>query len=341
MPPKGLPMPSSAVRTFDDPYEYQTSIRAGGVKVVVTAAGAFHAELTRIDLHRLWMQRNRVSLPIIAHVAMHKNRCAIMFPTDPQQISTHQSGMALPFGDVVFNSLEAEFYLRSFPHLHWGSMSLTPEDLSASGRALVGDDVIAPAMMRVIRPPPDLMSRLIDLHNAAGHLAATVPDILAHPEVARAMEQQLVRTMIACLTDQATAERSHANHHRVAVMRRFEQLAEAHQAEPLYLPETCAALGVTHRTLRLHCQEHLGMGPHRYLWLRRMHLARRALALADGTTRTVTEIANDHGFGELGRFAVSYRQLFGESPSVTLRRPPDDRRTLGIGQFKDIMSVPA
>lgn len=61
------------------------------------------------------------------------------------------------------------------------------------------------------------------------------------------------------------------------------------------------------------------MSPHRYLWLRRMNLARRALLHADPTARIVTEIANNYGFAELGRFAVSYRKLFGESPSVTLR----------------------
>jgi len=54
--------------------------------------------------------------------------------------------------------------------------------------------------------------------------------------------------------------------------------------------------------------------------------------LADGTVKTVTEIANDHGFGELGRFAVSYRKLYGEAPSVTLRRPPDSRGSIEIGQ---------
>ena len=67
------------------------------------------------------------------------------------------------------------------------------------------------------------------------------------------------------------------------------------------------------------------MGPIRYLWLRRMQLAHRALVRADRSTATVTDVATAHGFWELGRFAVAYRSLYGESPSVTLSRDPTVR----------------
>jgi AraC-like DNA-binding protein len=68
------------------------------------------------------------------------------------------------------------------------------------------------------------------------------------------------------------------------------------------------------------------MSPMRYLWLRRMHLARRGLRVANPAATTVTEIATNYGFWELGRFSVAYRLLFGESPSAALRRPAEDPR---------------
>jgi AraC-like DNA-binding protein len=101
-------------------------------------------------------------------------------------------------------------------------------------------------------------------------------------------------------------------------MQRFHAAIEASDDKAVYLPELCSRIGVAGRTLRLCCHEHLGMGPKRFLLLRRMHLARRALHQAAPDT-TVTDVATEFGFWELGRFAVEYKALFGEAPSETLR----------------------
>jgi len=319
-------MPSSAVLNFADPYAYQKAVHAADLQVFVAARGTFEATLTRIKLDRLWMQRARFSLPAVTHSAVGKDRSMIFLQFDLDQAPILHSGIEVPPDQIVCYSPGSEHHYRTSASYHCGGMSLRPAVLAAFGEILVGREVTAPAATRVLRPPPALMSRLQNLHKAAGDLAATAPDILAHPEVAKALEQELVRVMVACLTDPATEERSRSIRPRQPIMQRFEQMLAERQDEPLYITEVCAGIGVSDRTLRLHCQEQLGMSPHQYLWLRRMNLARRALALADATARTVTEIANDHGFAELGRFAVAYRKLFGESPSVTLRRAPDDRR---------------
>jgi transcriptional regulator GlxA family with amidase domain len=129
--------------------------------------------------------------------------------------------------------------------------------------------------------------------------------------------------MVRCPADDGTpGERSIGNRRHAAIIARLEDFLAANCDQPLYLAEICTAIGVPERTLRTCCEEHLGMGPIRYLWLRRMHLAHSALNRAAPATTTVTEIATAYGFWEFGRFAVAYRELFGESPSVSLGRSP-------------------
>lgn len=104
------------------------------------------------------------------------------------------------------------------------------------------------------------------------------------------------------------------------IIAQFEALLEANPDRPLRLAEICAAIGISDKTLLRCCHKYLAMSPVRYGWLRRMNLAHDALVRADPKVVTVTEIANDHGFPQLGQFSVNYRTLFGEAPSKTLHR---------------------
>jgi transcriptional regulator GlxA family with amidase domain len=124
-------------------------------------------------------------------------------------------------------------------------------------------------------------------------------------------------SLIKKLRDNSLAQGQHA-----VIMRRFRRVLEETPEQPLYIPEICKAIRVPDRTLRQCCQEYLRLGPKRYLLLRRLHLARRALRQAQPDKTTVTDTATRFGFWQLGRFAVEYQSLFGESPSVTLRQLP-------------------
>ena len=84
---------------------------------------------------------------------------------------------------------------------------------------------------------------------------------------------------------------------------------------------------VNERVLRRAFQDTHGAPPSRYLRTLRLSEARRALLSTLDRDVTVTEIATLFGFAELGRFSVEYRAVFGESPSVTLRRACENSRT--------------
>lgn len=312
-------MPSSSVRRFVDPDDYSASIRGTVAEITLTGRGRFSAKLTRIDLHRLWLQRFSESLPRVAHVTLPADRTVVSFRTRPG--SSLRRGGVENTPSTIFLSAEADYYQRSSGPVHFGSMSLPTNELLG----MVGEIKCFPSGGAMwLSPRPAAMARLLRLHRKAGDLAEKTPEIIIDSNAARGLEQALIQAMLDCLgQDPVNGDRFAARRHQL-IMRRFGRLLEAHCHEARFLPEICQMIGVSERTLRRCCQEQIGMGPTRFLLLRRMHLVRRALRQADPATETVTSIATRFGFWELGRFAGSYRSLFAEPPSATLRRPPDD-----------------
>jgi transcriptional regulator GlxA family with amidase domain len=106
---------------------------------------------------------------------------------------------------------------------------------------------------------------------------------------------------------------------RREVVERAEEYVRAHMDAPVPLARLCHMVGLSERGLRNAFYDVCGMSPKRWMLAERLQSVRRALSDAGGPSATVTDIATDHGFYELGRFAVTYRETFGEAPSATLR----------------------
>ena len=321
-------MARSAILSFNDPISYQAAIPGTAAEIVVTAKGSFRAEFTVIQFDKLWMYYASENRSRVAHSALSPKRGGIAFLTDANQPAAQYCGMDVSSEAIVISNAGSSRHIRTWGPCRWAGLTLPVEDLSATGYALAGRDLTGGSLTRLAYPKPAHMARVVRLRATAQRLAEVAPDTLAHPDVSNALEDELVRAMVACLADEASARPTSGWRHHTAVISRFEELLAANRDRPLHLTEICAAVGASQRTLETCCEEHLGMGPIRYLWLRRMHLARRALIGADPSNTTVTQIATGHGFWELGRFAVSYKRLFGESPSATLHRPAGDLRTI-------------
>ncbi len=110
----------------------------------------------------------------------------------------------------------------------------------------------------------------------------------------------------------------------------LEAWIDAHLAEPLTLGQLCAQAGVGARSLQLAFEARRGMSPMRHVAERRFAAAHQRLMRAMPQD-AVTTIALDCGFDHMSRFALGYRQVFGQSPSQTLaarRRTPPRARAL-------------
>lgn len=223
-------------------------------------------------------------------------------------------------GDWLSLGEEMESHHRTFGPNDFVTLTLSASDLARAAIDVTGRELTVTAGT-VIRPAAELNARLMSMIEAATRVAKTTPEVFMAPLAASALEQALLEPMIMCLSDGNVLEETISRRRRAAIAKSFETAVEANVDRPMLLQELFQMIGIPTRTLRAICEEQLGVSPHRYLTLRRLHMTRDALLRNDQHSATVTRIATDFGFWELGRFSGMYKHLFGEAPSETLRRP--------------------
>lgn len=93
----------------------------------------------------------------------------------------------------------------------------------------------------------------------------------------------------------------------------FDKLSVSHLAKLLDRDRTA---------LRAACLERTGITLDVFLKGRRLSEVHRRLRLSDTRTTRVSDVSMEFGYYHWGRFSQSYRAMFGECPSDTLRRAP-------------------
>ena len=91
-------------------------------------------------------------------------------------------------------------------------------------------------------------------------------------------------------------------------------------ANPPSIPELTKAIGIPKRSLYHSFKTVLGMGPHQYLTLIRLHKLRMLLLNADPKKQTVTQLASSMGFEQLGRLSGIYSILLLRKPQRHLKK---------------------
>lgn len=181
--------------------------------------------------------------------------------------------------------------------------------------AEVLNGIVGCAESMVVRPGYSLACALRDsLLGLAGAVAAGKvgsDDV----SVARGLKPRLA----ACLRPSARSS-VHAVNGRSAIVRRAESFYRSHVGEAVSIAQLSAVAGVSERSLRNAFYHVYSTSPKRYLKLWQLHQVRNVLKAHQQSVVTVTDVATDHGFYELGRFATEYRALFGERPSQTLQK---------------------
>ena len=225
---------------------------------------------------------------------LHEKGFPMMFPGAIELL--HSSGQAMVILLVQITLLQS---------------MLTPEQFDALGRLAVSH--LLPASGSTVK---QFGRYLLELINATSRN----PAMLEEPASIQAIEEGVLE-WIGNLIPAAEQKRSLKLYpRRQSELNSVLEFMRDAGDTVITLSQLVEVTDCSARTLELAFRERFDLTPIGFLRLHRFHAARRALIAADMHETTVEQAARRCGFNHLGRFAVEYRKLFGESPSATLRR---------------------
>lgn len=312
-------MPGSGTWSFSDVSGFQASLGDICTEFVVTHPGTFSARLTRTTLQHLHLMRAQEVLSRVAYVALPPDRIYVSFSSQPA-LSLIWRGVTLDPGEIILHSRGERLHQRTVGAGCWGLISMPPSSLALFGKAVTGSVLELPASGQLLRPNTRELTQLVRVHGEAAHLAETRPQTVGHPEIVRAMEQELAELLIFCLADCKVRVETDAMKRVQRVMNSFEDFLATNLRANTDFLELRSGIGVSAGAFRDICAAALGVGPGRYVQLRRLMRVRAAIIRADPGRARLSELATSGGFNQPGRFAALYRAAFGETPSATLRR---------------------
>jgi AraC-like DNA-binding protein len=313
-----VPMPAVTTSTFTDSTSYAAAFPDGVVNLVFDRDRDFRARLTLAELPRLHITHCEENLRRVAYLALTEKR-AVLSLNMRRTTPLFYKGTELGSDEIIFHCLGDQFHQRTDGASEWAYLSLTPALLSAYSRTLRGADLAPPAIGTIQKLSSPATARLRSLLAKLRRLIQATPHILAHNEVARSVEHDILQTLIPALGVSVLQDHRGALQRHASAVLSLELELAANPMRKFRTSDFCASIQIRERALQRCCSKILGMGPRRYERLRRLNCVRAALQTAGRSTR-IGEVASSFGFRELGRFAAEYRKVFGECPSATLSR---------------------
>lgn len=315
--------PGVVAVSFNECDQFAEAIRHEGLEVVQTERGRFSNQVLLIPMEETLMRYGTHPNSWLCSATALRGHVSIVLDTISKG-PTIQNGQAIYEEQALgLHGSGAEHFSRSSP----GEYLYVPfpeERFQKAWRAATGQEsAVRPGEFRRVRPEGRRWRALLDTIAAVRKQAEIAPASWDNRAMRAATERSLLNAIVLAVAANQGRTRSPAPRvsacERSAIVRRTQEHLRAHSNAPVYVLDLCAATGVSERTLRDAFLKQCGMGPMRYLKLRRLHQVRRSLHDAAPGVASVKAAALENGFWDLGRFAVDYRAMFGESPSQTLK----------------------
>ena len=290
-------------------------------ELVVIGQGQFRARLIQINLARLSLLNAEEWQSRVLFLRPPADRLVILLPWDSEPCQSW-AGMALGAQEILTVRAVPGVHARTVGHCHSAAIFCSTDYLVRVGRRLIGPQFVVPPGVVRWQPAPDSLKALTALFRAAIRVTGSRLSAPTSPEAARGLEQEVLGALAECLST-APARRGERHRMQISVMARFAEILGLHAERRPSLADLSRELGVSSRTLRTYCRDHLGVAPGHYLRFYKLHQFHRELQHADPSVTTLSALALRHGIRQSGRLGRFYRELFGEPPSATLRRVGD------------------
>ena len=159
-------------------------------------------------------------------------------------------------------------------------------------------------------------------HRALDYVTATLsaPETVHQPLVVAAMAPLLAGALLECYPSNVTDQDLAGDPALPETLKDAVSFIHRHATGDVSINDIAAAVHLTPRAVQYLFRRQLDVTPTEYMRRVRLHSAHQELIAGEPSNSTVTEIAHRWGFAHTGRFAVLYRQTFGQSPHATLKQ---------------------
>lgn len=306
------------VRTFNDPQQHAGSIQGWQQVYDQLGRGCLTSELRQLSADRFQIFQEVLDKRVVQRGYAPKGRlCAAMSLGCPpvvqgQQVGTHS---------VVLLRDGEEFVLHAPEGMHFFALNVDAVRFAKlAAFELSGDQLKRLKTTSQLSVDDALLLRIRQrIHPLFRHLLAQTDAINSTTE--KMLEEELLGAFLDLFSHATDEVRCRRGNFAVSayLVKRCQELIDASGDTPLSILDLCEHLRVSRRTLQNSFQAVTGMRPVEYLRNLRLNAVRRRLITTSACTHNIGDIAMAMGFFHLSHFASHYRQLFGESPSETLR----------------------
>jgi len=299
-----------------DDAELRRVVPSARTEVTQVDRGRLQGSLTHFTIGGLPLDLGRFSLGVRSRGVVSEDRITIGMLTGCTNRVTHWSYDMQP-ADVVVWSPKAEHDARYYSGASVAVISLTASDLDLFFGSEPRLREPGAWTRKHYRPVAHEGARAIRLlQEIVAALQANGASLSA--DAAEFWKRAIVEAMTATMLENSSSDMDGPRPSALRIVGKVEDHIDASGSKPFHISEICSRLHVSRRTLHRAFHDAVGLGPIAFLRSKRLCAAHRTLRNSDPIKTTVTQVALEHGFANLGRFCGEYYSLFNEYPSRTL-----------------------